>query len=381
MELQGWVVAAMAVLCLGVLVPTLAQGRGVLADSRMEDRHSSRLRIVTTGGSAHFSVLERRGWCAAGGGSSSHPRRKAVLVTRRTDLRTASAADARALAVARAHLAARRSRRAAGRRRRNVLNLTLIAVTVVVWALGLTTAMSAWWALLPLAVTAGSIVMSRRADLAAAGRDRNDRAELDALEERLRIDTRRSAPRPQSARPAELTGGAKVIEAATAVSTVPSTVAVLDEADAGEVAQAAEPGAVLVERDGAEVRLGDADPEGAETAEQQSGPSGSHAVGSRPALTTVDATTQDATPRWTPAPVPAPVYSLKATAAPRTVEPYVAPEAPAAGSPLRPTEPAKVTAPLGSPVREQLDREKEKQSVPAPIDLDSVMARRRAAGA
>ena len=149
----------MAVLCLGVLVPTLAQGRGVLADSRMEDRHSSRLRIVTTGGSAHFSVLERRGWCAAGGGSSSHPRRKAVLVTRRTDLRTASAADARALAVARAHLAARRSRRAAGRRRRNVLNLTLIAVTVVVWALGLTTAMSAWWALLPLAVTAGSIVM------------------------------------------------------------------------------------------------------------------------------------------------------------------------------------------------------------------------------
>ena len=381
MELQGWVVAAMAVLCLGVLVPTLAQGRGVLADSRMEDRHSSRLRIVTTGGSAHFSVLERRGWCAAGGGSSSHPRRKAVLVTRRTDLRTASAADARALAVARAHLAARRSRRAAGRRRRNVLNLTLIAVTVVVWALGLTTAMSAWWALLPLAVTAGSIVMSRRADLAAAGRDRNDRAELDALEERLRIDTRRSAPRPQPARPAELTGGAKVIEAATAVSTVPSTVAVLDEADAGEVAQAAEPGAVLVERDGAEVRLGDADPEGAETAEQQSGPSGSHAVGSRPALTTVDATTQDATPRWTPAPVPAPVYSLKATAAPRTVEPYVAPEAPAAGSPLRPPEPAKDTAPLGSPVREQLDREKEKQSVPAPIDLDSVMARRRAAGA
>ena len=381
MELQGWVVAAMAVLCLGVLVPTLAQGRGVLADSRMEDRHSSRLRLVTTGGSAHFSVLERRGWCAAGGGSSSHPRRKAVLVTRRTDLRTASAADARALAVARAHLAARRSRRAAGRRRRNVLNLTLIAVTVVVWALGLTTAMSAWWALLPLAVTAGSIVMSRRADLAAAGRDRNDRAELDALEERLRIDTRRSAPRPQPARPAELTGGAKVIEAATAVSTVPSTVAVLDEADTGEVAQAAEPGAVLVERDGAEVRLGDADPEGAETAEQQSGPSGSHAVGSRPALTTVDATTQDARPRWTPAPVPAPVYSLKATAAPRTVEPYVAPEAPAAGSPLRPTEPAKVTAPLGSPVREQLDREKEKQSVPAPIDLDSVMARRRAAGA
>ena len=381
MELQGWVVAAMAVLCLGVLVPTLAQGRGVLADSRMEDRHSSRLRIVTTGGSAHFSVLERRGWCAAGGGSSSHPRRKAVLVTRRTDLRTASAADARALAVARAHLAARRSRRAAGRRRRNVLNLTLIAVTVVVWALGLTTAMSAWWALLPLAVTAGSIVMSRRADLAAAGRDRNDRAELDALEERLRIDTRRSAPRPQPARPAELTGGAKVIEAATAVSTVPSTVAVLDETDAGEVAQAAEPGAVLVERDGAEVRLGDADPEGAETAEQQSGPSGSHAVGSRPALTTVDATTQDATPRWTPAPVPAPVYSLKATAAPRTVEPYVAPEASAAGSPLRPTEPVKVTAPLGSPVREQLDREKEKQSVPAPIDLDSVMARRRAAGA
>ena len=58
-----------------------------------------------------------------------------------------------------------------------------------------------------------------------------------------------------------------------------------------------------------------------------------------------------------------------------------APEGPVAGAPVRPTEPARATAPLGSPVRDQLDREKEKQTVPAPIDLDSVMARRRAAGA
>ena len=367
--------AALAALCLGVLVPILAQGRGVLADSRMEDRHSSRLRVVTMGGAAHYRVMERRGWCAAGGGPSTHTRRKAALVTRRTDLRSASAADARALAVARARMAARRSRRAAGRRRRNVLNLTLLVVTVTIWVLGLTTAMSAWWALLPLAATAGSIVMSRRSDVAAAGRDRQERAELDAMEERLQIEQRRAAALPQPARRAALPRSAGEIAAVAAVAAGPATITVLDEvgsgdevAEAAEVSQAAEPGAVLVERDEDAVRV---DVEG-----------GAVEGGADDAPVTVTvAADQDDAPRWTPAPVPAPMYSLKAVAAPRTVEPYVAPEAPVAGSPLRPTEPAKATAPLGSPVREQLDREKEKQSVPAPIDLDSVMARRRAAGA
>ncbi|WP_418605668.1 hypothetical protein [Georgenia sp. SUBG003] len=72
---------------------------------------------------------------------------------------------------------------------------------------------------------------------------------------------------------------------------------------------------------------------------------------------------------WTPVPVPAPSYTLKQDVPRRDVAPFAQDPAPTAAVPQRPTvaSPASAPAPVDEPVA-------------VTLDLDAVLARRRAAG-
>lgn len=359
MGIQGVVVAGIVCLLFGVFLPRLVKGRSPLADSAAEHLSSMRTRVVAVGGAAAADV-RRHGRCA--GRATRSSRRKAMLVSRPGDLRQVSAADARSLAVARARIAARRSRRAAGRRRRNVLNLALIALTVVVLAVGLATAMSAWWALVPAALATTSLVASRRADAAATARDRQDVAELDAAEQRLelavaRAEKQQAERRRQAAQIREArTFAALAGRGSTAVDAPAEAIAVPAVAPAEETA-----------------------PE--ETAEltETAAPAVRAAYRERSGSSTVDAAS------WTPAAVPAPVYTMKAPARRAVAAPYddvADAEANARRVPKRPTAPAVASAPLGSTAREHLAERERPQEPPADmIDLAAVLERRRAKGA
>lgn len=367
MGIQGVAVAALCVLVFGILVPWSVRGRVLLADARMEDRTSQRMHLVAVGGTVRDSAMRRRSRCSRSSG------RKAALVTRPADLTRASAADARHLAVARARLAARRSRRAAGRKRRTTLNVSLIVATVVVLTLGLVTALSAWWTVLPLIASSASLVASRRADLAASQRDRNDEAELDAMEERLTIAMER-ARQQREERDRQL---AAVRQARVAAELR----AQREEQRAIEAAEAAARAAEERELERAREEWGEyatvKEPAlvGASVSGEQAAVR-EEAAQPQPVLTqpvTIDV-------GWTPTAVPAPVYTYKAKAR-RAVDPYRHDEEAEKGSvPMRPTTLSEAKAPLGSAARELIDHREQRPPADT-IDLARVLEDRRARGA
>ncbi|UNX55458.1 hypothetical protein MF406_04110 [Georgenia sp. TF02-10] len=488
MELQGYVLLAVTLILLGYLLPHLVQTRQLLLHSRVEDRFSGDLRIVATAGT---DPRQRR---SGDDGAAHHrptaarpylhdPTRRPEGPMNRPHARSERATqDARALAAARAARAARVSRRAAAARRRLVLTVVLLALTVGAWA-GVALTSLAWGlAVVPTLLLAAVLVLGRRAAVAAAERDRRDRAEMARLEARLTALASRSAAVRAERRgaPAGAAGGTAVTNGrsvaggsrgrstaretasaerraagATAATVVrsasthaadgpaspsparPSTpspttaparatgataearsdTAAVDPTSGSGPAEPARPAAGTAEtaapatpRPGAEPggrsearRAEDAIAEDPRPAPDAGHPAAGTEAEDAPAE---DAPTED-TPagptsragsvashageeRWTPVTVPAPSYTLKPTAPRRDVAPFEPDVQPAGQVPHRPTTstaptaaaPAQPAAGQAVPQAPAPAQPAAGQVVPqAPaLDLDAVLARRRAAG-
>jgi hypothetical protein len=414
-ELQGYVVVALTLILLGYLLPHLVRTRQLLLDSRVEDRFSGDLRILATAGkpeTAQGRAAHTRGHTSDARPYLHDPARRPEAPMNRPRARAERATeDARALAAARAARAARVSRRAAAARRRLILTVVLLALAVGGWtAVGL--AATSWvLAVVPSLLLVTVLVLGRRTAVKAAANDRRDRAEMAKLEARLkamsrraqatppRRTTARSATRPTagttpradrevaSARTAQVDGrGEDDVEAPAASHehTVPQATAYGDDdVEAPATARASAPSAsdehialkaTAYGEDDVEaptaspedvsssvVTYGEDDVEAPEASDEVVA---AHSV----APTGTDDRASDERP-WTPIPVPAPSYTLKQDAPRRDVAPYETVSGPTATVPQRPTvaSPAAAPAPAEEPVA-------------LTLDLDAVLARRRAAG-
>ncbi|GAA3509190.1 hypothetical protein [Georgenia daeguensis] len=408
MELQGYVVVALTLILLGYLLPHLVRTRQQLLDSRVEDRFSGDLRILATAGTpdtAQGRVVHPRGHTSGARPYLHDPARRPEAPMNRPRARSERATeDARALAAARAARAARVSRRAAAARRRLVLTVALLLLSGGAWAaVGLA---GASWALavVPTLLLGAVLVLGRRTAVRAAAHDRRDRAEMARLEARLKAVSRRAQAAPprrtttgtdRRVASGDVTGqtGAEASAERDVEVTAerPGTSAVDGpgeddlEAPVARVSSRAE--SVAGAADSAPVALpegasndsGEDDPEapaartqGVEVSAEEA-PSAHRGDGDADGLadgTASTGTVEAADDRpWTPVPVPAPSYTLKQDAPRRDVAPYETVSGPTAAVPQRPS----VASPAGAPVQVE-------EPVAPTLDLDAVLARRRAAG-
>ncbi|WP_127130992.1 hypothetical protein [Georgenia sp. SYP-B2076] len=421
MELQGYVFIALTLVLLGYLLPNLVRSRQLLLDSRVEDRFSGDLRILATAGTA---ALAGRTGTADGGTHHAQVTTRPYLhdPSRRPESSLANRPhapagrapqDARALAAARAARAARVSRRAAAARRRLILTTLLLVVSVGAWAA--VPLVGASWLLpvVPTLLLVMVLVLGRRTAVQALAHDKRDRAEMARLQADLREITRRAAAqRPPSRRVASAAAGrargAEAGASADADASAAPGAAADASTSAGTSADAsatpgrpADAGSLAVDRATADrastdsVAVGRA-PAGPASADRSAStdsrrddgeddleaPAGTGRpdtgtdVGAPPATAAPDTAwaergAQGASHEtWTPVPVPVPSYTLKPDVPRRDVAPYAdaAPDTHSA-VPQRPTvaSPASAAAALLEPVAVKLD-------------LDAVLARRRAAG-
>lgn len=372
-ELAGPAALALVGLWAAYLVPHHLRHRQRLLEARADDRFSAGLRVVAVASSTRRRLGRRAAAAGMWGPSTS------ALLTPGTGVPAAdvgtstggttvdrphatperiSAEAARRLAQARAARAAATARRGAAARRRGLLAAVLVVASVVGWvATGVAPAVP--WAVgaVPTALFASVVVLGRRAVLAGHVADAEWAATIER-EERLAVSPRTGATpvvRPR-------TGATPAVRPRTG-----ATPAVVDELL---------PPVPLVT--GHAVRPSDAHTEVfariVEDRGESTGPA-RHATGAVPVVrrshedvaatdaAPVDAAPADAAPaegsqgeaEWSPVPVPRPTYAMKAPAPRRTPAPLA--ETDAEATTVEP--PAETT---GS------------------IDLNAVLARRRAAG-
>ncbi|WP_324650605.1 hypothetical protein [Georgenia sp. H159] len=392
MDVQGWVVVGLAFVLFGYLVPHLVQSRHQLAQARVEDRFSGTLRVVTTGAAArrpspgeHHGVRESRPYL-------HDPRRRteAPAVNRPTTPSERAAAEARRLAATRAARAAEISRRKAAARRRLVLTVLLLLASVGGWlAFGVASA-SVVLGIVPTVLLTTVLVLGRRAAKIAARRNAADRAAMARLQVRPAARTR--PEQGNGARPAgagaSRAHGATTGETTTGAATTGS----------GATAAGAEPTVAHAPAVGDDVAVtagtgGDAT--ATTDAAAATAGTGRDATATTDAAAAVDADAvaeESSVPQladtergWTPVPVPAPSYTLKAPAPRRDIAPYEAPaQEPVAAEAA--VEHAVTSGLAGSPYAPVLEPELVAPQTPdmppaRGLDLDSVLARRRAVGA
>ncbi len=326
MEFAGWVVLAIVVLILGYLLPTAIRSRQVVVDSRVADRFSEDLRVLATAGTNPTPQPE------SARGYLHRPRTQTTEdIMHSPAPQRLAAADARRAAAARATRAAAASRRAAAAARRLVLTLVLLTATAAGWVLVAVASAPIALAIVPSVLFLAVLVLGRRAAAQAKIADARLAEE---------IERARRADHARAARVAA-TKAAREGEAPTAKSSLRIEV---------------DP-AKLLEADAAETSV------------------------MRPELPEGEG--------WTPVPVPAPVYTMKAPAPRREVEPLSEQELAGAehdgaasgassASPAEPVERAEVAEPVevvqGAPAEAPA-------APPAPsVNLQEVLERRRAVG-
>ncbi|GAA4421301.1 hypothetical protein GCM10023169_14050 [Georgenia halophila] len=384
MELQGYVVVALTLILLGYLLPHLVRSRQVLLDSRVDDRFSGDLRILSTGAAGQAV----HSW---GHTDGARPYLHATTARRPEATMTPPRArgervddDARALAAARAARAARLSRRAAATRRRLVLTTALLLITAAAWTAVELAGLHWAAAAAPSALLVTVLVLGRRAAVQARVNDQRDRAEMARAAARLEaVSGRGRAARTGPVAKVPAPAGPPRVQRRRYATQVPAEQSAASsaespaEASAGSTADSSEKADIKIDV-GPDATEPDGEPqEGAEDAEHDEAqpaaaeeprlPEGPPSPGGD------DGGTPGSTrPRaWTPVPVPVPSYTLKPHAPRRQVAPYTVEEAPSAAVPQRPSA-ASATADGPPPAAEP---------PPPPLDLDAVLARRRAAGA
>lgn len=324
MSLSSAVFALLVAIVLLYLIPQAVQRRAVLAESTANDRFSPHMRVLNVTADGAPVTLAR---------SVRGPVLDPVSAKRRTEARemkrptapVAARMTARDISAARAKHAAQIAERAAAVKRHQILVGTLLALTLTLLVVGLTTNLSAAWALIPGGALGAVLEAGRRVAASYCRADLQARKSIAQLERRLRqMNLRDEVPN---------TSPADEVKAPAAPKHAAAPVEVADEVEAPSVVEAA---LVVEAREVPEAIVADVP--------------------------------------WVPVAIPAPSYTLKASA-PR---PAIAPDADvlpsaekAARVPLRPVRASMLNA---SPAEAE-----EAYEAPA-IDIDSALARRRVAG-
>ncbi|WP_313278502.1 hypothetical protein [Timonella senegalensis] len=313
-------ILAIVGLWVAFLVPNTLRRRQYMKDSRAEDRFSGELRVlaVCTDESSGKAASQR-----------SEPSSSSAILTPPLGMESRPQLTARqggtmsgsTMSPARRALL---DERAAAARRRAILTLGLITATIILLVVGLSTAMSAAWALIPATLTGTVMVLGRRAVVAQERADaaRAERAARRNYPQREMTPTeRRLAGRPV---PAVRTGEQRTISediSTTVISRVEASMFAKKHVTGRPVAKdlqhsTARPSAPVrarasVSKLSAASTISALSPATAATPAVPS--AAAKATTASPAMT---ASAQSPERAWTSTPVPPPVYAAKA-AAPR----------------------------------------------------------------
>jgi hypothetical protein len=373
-DIAGLVALAIAGLWIAYLVPHRLRYRQQLLESRTEDRFSEALRVlaVTDPRGPGRRAAETRAECGpdrpkrsgllspARGvpvtGRQALTERKGGVVERPYGTQDKISADAaRRQAQLRAQRAAALARRAAAARRRAVLTLALLVVAAGAWVVVGLTSVAVLAAVVPTVLLVGVLGLGRRAVLQGQAAD----AAWEQQQRRLQSEVARPASRAS-----RITGralhpsdghteavphvGSKGAAAGAATSgQVDVTTASSDDAKIGASRES-----------GSTQTVAEAAPAGTTSSAAESSPT----AGDRESAPAEDG---EGAEGWSPVPVPRPTYTTKATAPRREPLPLVV------------EEPAATSAAADAPAAEDSEAA---VSTPPAIDLDAVLARRRAVG-
>ncbi|SDF71886.1 hypothetical protein SAMN04487781_2366 [Cellulosimicrobium cellulans] len=403
---SGIVALAVFLLWVGFYVPHRVRHRQQLLDARTDDRFSGSLRVLAVAGpggggfdrwDARLDGVTTVAAIASGpAGGGGRPLLGGAGTQGRSEDRThdeegthamgstVSASPSRG-APPRRQPASEQSRlellerRAAAARRRLTLTVVLLLATVGVWvvvALGLVP----WWAgVVPTAFLGLVLVLGRRAVLAAQRSDAAWLAERRAAARAARGAVLGAPPAPRGARP-RVTGRA-VHGSQVSTQMIPRvTPQDLARANAAASADAGAPAASSRERVTASGAT-----EG--PASEEPAPAADEPTTARETAPVVEAEVVDAervpTGRaWDPVPVPPPTYTMKPTAprrepAPLTDDDVVSPTRSARVEPV--VAAVADAAPSGAPAPAAGD-ERKPSTETLGLDLNEILARRRAAG-
>ncbi len=399
---SGIVALAVFLLWVGFYVPHRVRHRQQLLDARTDDRFSGSLRVLAVAGpggggfdrwDARLDGVTTVAAIASGpAGAGGRPLLGAAGTQSRSEGRThdeegthamgstVSASPSRG-APPRRQPASEQSRlellerRAAAARRRLALTVVLLLATVGVWvvvALGLVP----WWAgVVPTAFLGLVLVLGRRAVLAAQRSDAAWLAERRAAARAARGAVLGAPPAPRGARP-RVTGRA-VHGSQVSTQMIPRvTPQDLARANAAASADAGAPAASSCERVTASgATEGPASEEPAPAADEPG-----TAAQTAPTVEAVDAEHVPTGRAWDPVPVPPPTYTMKPTAPRREPAPLTDDDVVSPTVSVR-VEPVVVAADArsGAPAPAAGD-ERKPSTETLGLDLNEILARRRAAG-
>ncbi|SPT54224.1 Uncharacterised protein [Actinomyces bovis] len=388
MGIEIWVLVVLAAVLSLYMLPTLVGRREMMGSSRSEDRYSAQLRILATGTPESDEV------CSAGGGHAQiFESRPEVRVLDRPAVRSVrSLRMERELEQARAtHLANRVRRRRAAERRALVV-LALLGASLVMLLVVAFTKLPWWDGLFAPAVTVVAFAYGRWAtQLDKAGNQRELR-KIAAMRRQLRSVSgaegarrlaadseraRRAAAPSRSAHSARSAGSARSSASALSARSAVSTPSAASPATPAAMREAAElvTSAAAVQQEAAPVTQLPTASRVAEVAEF---------VPAKPVAREVSVAKRRVAPPevelapttppqgWSPVNVPAPTYTL-AGRAPRRKVVDAGVEAVADLSVRTPLRPKAVRS-------FSLDGIEAEEHTFHPIDLDAVLARRRAVG-
>lgn len=338
MGIEIWALVVLVVVLAVYLLPLLVGRREVLGMSRTQDRYSGNLRVLATGAGAPGADEA----CASEVHAEIFKYRPEVRAMNRPAVRNVRALRTeRDLARARhAHQQGCEHRRVAAFRRA-VVALVLLGVLAGTAVVSAVTVLPWWSVLAPSVLLVTSMVVGRQAAVTAAEADRRERRRIARLEADLTRLTGTVATVP-----------APVPTARAEAPTVEQTAPAEAVAHRGESLPAEEPA----------VESSRAVDEAAPTATSQAAVAPSARSAHEP-------TTATPPQGWAPVKVPAPTYTLVTSAPRRAIDGLEEAEQPSAPVPMRP-----VAARAYVPLEEEVE-------AAAPIDLDAVLERRRAAGA
>ncbi len=371
MRIEIWALVVLVAVLAVYLLPLLVGRREVMGLSRAQDRYSGNLRVLATGASAP-SVDEA---CADGVHAEIFKNRPEVRAMNRPAVRNVRAlrTERELVRARRAHEQGRENRRVAASRRA-IVALSLLAVLLGVVVASVVTALPWWSALAPAVLLGTSMLVGRQAAVSSAEADRRERRRISRLESELS----RLTTTPVSVEPAG--------EAPEQAASEPLREA-QDRAGDGEPHDGLRAGGrshTAVRRDEGARDEGGRDEQEVEAARQAQDVTvpgmtvGAWARAVLPASAPQVSAASDvveepttATPPqgWSPVKVPAPTYTLVTSGPRRVIDNLEEDSQPSAPVPVRPVSARTYPA---------LEEETE---LAAPIDLDAVLERRRAAGA
>lgn len=366
MRIEIWALVVLVAVLAVYLLPLLVGRREVMGLSRAQDRYSGNLRVLATGASAP-SVDEA---CADGVHAEIFKNRPEVRAMNRPAVRNVRAlrTERELVRARRAHEQGRENRRVAASRRA-IVALSLLAVLLGVVVASVVTALPWWSALAPAVLLGTSMLVGRQAAVSSAEADRRERRRISRLESELS----RLTTTPVSVEPA----GEAPVQAASEPLREAQDRAGDSEPRDGLRAGGRSHTAVRRDEGGRDEQEAVA----ARQAQDVTVPGmtvGAWARAVLPASAPQVSAASDvveepttATPPqgWSPVKVPAPTYTLVTSRPRRVIDNLEEDSQPSAPVPVRPVSARTYPA---------LEEETE---LAAPIDLDAVLERRRAAGA